>query len=461
MWPEIEGELSQSYGRIAIRPYGPRRTFVAMLFSFGPRSSLLLPFVVPGAVATLWLLGRAVRRGAAPDALLALLIALPTLSVSQWLLGYAGWFDSHDGHSTIMFYVPWRAIMLLGPAYYLYFRSLTNQEFSWRRQAWHLVPGLLELGLFAAAAIYDLLWCRGIKGQVLPDFFGTKGAAATALDGLYFPEALLGYALLLGYGLRVLADYRRYRHYLNDNFSDPERLRFAGLRQLLVLQALVLTVGFAFTLLNYVFEFNYDVSWYFFALRGVLIYGLIVVGIQANYAAATTPLRFGAAPAPVPSAAEALPNAVAEAPPAAADTALLPTAVPSPPTPLVGPEAGLPPTALPPELLPWRDKLLALMATEQPWLEPELTLTELAQRLRTNPGLLSKVINMGCGQNFNDFVNTYRVEEARRKLADPRFGHYSLVGVALESGFNSKSTFNRVFKKLLDQAPSEVARPKS
>ncbi len=74
-----------------------------MLFSFGPRSALLLPFVVPGAVATLWLLGRAMRRGAAPDALLALLIALPTLSVSQWMLGYAGWFDSHDGYSTFMF----------------------------------------------------------------------------------------------------------------------------------------------------------------------------------------------------------------------------------------------------------------------------------------------------------------------------------------------------------------------
>jgi AraC-like DNA-binding protein len=116
---------------------------------------------------------------------------------------------------------------------------------------------------------------------------------------------------------------------------------------------------------------------------------------------------------------------------------------------------------LPSELLPWRDKLLLLMADERPWLEPELTLTELAQRLRTNPALLSKVINAGCGQNFNDFVNTYRVQEARRKLADPRFGHYSLVGVALESGFNSKSTFNRVFKKLLGQAPSEVARPKS
>ncbi|WP_125916537.1 helix-turn-helix domain-containing protein [Hymenobacter coccineus] len=121
----------------------------------------------------------------------------------------------------------------------------------------------------------------------------------------------------------------------------------------------------------------------------------------------------------------------------------------------------MPAAPLPPELGPWRDKLLALMADEQPWLEPELTLTELAHRLRTHPALLSKVINAGCGQNFNDFVNTYRVQEARRKLADPRFGHYSLVGVALESGFNSKSTFNRVFKKLLDQAPSEVMRPKS
>lgn len=170
------------------------------------------------------------------------------------MLGYVGWFDSHDGHSTVMFYVPWQAGMLLGPAYYLYFRSLTNQEFTGRRLAWHLVPGLLELGLFAAATLYNLLWCRGIKGQVLPDFFGTKGAAATALDGPYFPEALLGY------GLWVLADYRRYRRYLNDNFSNPERLRFAGLRQLLVLQALVLTVGFVFTLLNYVVEFNYDVS---------------------------------------------------------------------------------------------------------------------------------------------------------------------------------------------------------
>ena len=74
------------------------------------------------------------------------------------------------------------------------------------------------------------------------------------------------------------------------------------------------------------------------------------------------------------------------------------------------------------------------MAAEQPRLEPEPMPTELAQRLRTNPGLLSRVVNTGCGQNLSNLVNTYRVQEARR---------LSLVGMALERGFNSKPTFNR------------------
>jgi AraC-like DNA-binding protein len=101
------------------------------------------------------------------------------------------------------------------------------------------------------------------------------------------------------------------------------------------------------------------------------------------------------------------------------------------------------------------------MAAEQPWLEPELSLTELAHRLKTAPALLSRTINAGCGQNFNDFVNRYRVQAAAARLADPRFAHYSLIGVALDCGFNSKSTFNRVFKKMMGHPPNEVARPKS
>jgi AraC-like DNA-binding protein len=439
-----------------------------MLFQFGARTALLLPFVVPGATAVLWLLARALRRATLADALLALLIGLPTLTIAQWMLGFAGWYDSHDVHSTLMFYVPWQGSLLLGPAYYLYFRSLTNQEFQLWPRAWrHFWPGLLKIGLFVGAALYDLGWLRGVRGQVLPYHFGTKGPAVALLDKLNQPIACLVYVLLPAYGWLVLADYRRYRRYLDDNFSDAERLRFAGLRHLLLLQALSLALSLLFEILDLAFDFGYTEAWNYFALRGVLIYGLIVVGIQANYAAATSPLRFNASAAPEESAeasaatsgaAESIaaPAAAIPATAAAASIGSLATLGASDALPAAGP-----PLALPPELLPWRAKLLALMTTEQPWLEPELTLTELAQRLRLSPNVLSKVINAGCGQNFNDFVNTYRVQEARRKLADARFAHYSLVGVALESGFNSKSTFNRVFKKLTGQAPGELPRPKA
>jgi AraC-like DNA-binding protein len=444
-----------------------------MLFQFGARTALLLPFVVPGLAAALWLLVRALRRGTLPDALLALLIGLPTLTIAQWMLGFAGWYDSHDGYSTLMFYVPWQISLLIGPGYYLYFRSLTNQEFQLRPRAWrHFGPGLLKIALFVGAALYDLGWLRGVQGQPLPYHFGTKGPAVALLDKLNQPVAALVYVLLPAYGWLVLADYRRYRRYLNDNFSDAERLRFAGLRHLLLLQALSLGLSLVFEILDVAFDFGYTEAWNYFALRGVLIYGLIVVGIQANYAAATSPLRFDAsageasdatsgAPTTTPTASTTTP-VLSEAPPIASQGTLVVSLAP-PAASVAEPAAAeaAAPLALPPDLLPWRDKLLTLMATEQPWLEPELTLTELAQRLRLSPSVLSKVINAGCGQNFNDFVNTYRVEEARRKLADARFSHYSLVGVALESGFNSKSTFNRVFKKLTGLAPGELARPKA
>ena len=426
-----------------------------MLFQFGPRSALLLPFVVPGAVAALWLLVRAARRGTWPDAWLALLIVVPTFSIAQWMLGFAGWYDSHDGYSTAMFYVPWQLNLLLGPAYYFYFRSLASQEFRPGLRIWgHLGPGILRVALFGVALAYDLGWWRGLRGQALPYHFGTKGPVAQWLDGLSQPVAYLLYPLLPLYCWWVLADYRRYTHYLNDNFSDPERLRFAGFRQLLLLQVGSLGLSLLFEVLDGVFDFGYVQAWYYFVLRGLFIYALIAVGLQANYAAASNPLRFD--PDALPDAPAAEPGAVADHPKGVMGE---PDSVLDEPDSVLG--SPKMPASLPPELRPWRARLLALMADEQPWLEPELTLTELAQRLRTNPGLLSKVINTGCGQNFNDFVNTYRVQEACRKLADARFAHYSLVGVALESGFNSKSTFNRVFKKLTGQAPGEVTRPKS
>jgi len=98
--------------------------------------------------------------------------------------------------------------------------------------------------------------------------------------------------------------------------------------------------------------------------------------------------------------------------------------------------------------------LLTLMATEHPYREPELTLPALAERLKSTPHKLSEVLNRELSQTFFDFVNGYRVEEVRERLADPSTKHLNILALGLDAGFASKSTFNQAFKKLTGQTPS-------
>lgn len=106
-------------------------------------------------------------------------------------------------------------------------------------------------------------------------------------------------------------------------------------------------------------------------------------------------------------------------------------------------------------------RLLNHMETEKPYVDGELTLPKLAERLSIPPQHLSQTINERLQQNFFDFVNTYRVEEAKRRLLDPAKQHYSVLAIAEEVGFNSKSAFNSVFKKHVRMTPSEFRKAKT
>lgn len=96
------------------------------------------------------------------------------------------------------------------------------------------------------------------------------------------------------------------------------------------------------------------------------------------------------------------------------------------------------------ELIP---KIKHIFSTEKVFLEPELTLSELALKLKTNTSLLSAAINQGFGKNFNDFVNEYRIREFEKQLDNPDNKNYTKLAIALDCGFNSKATFNRALKK--------------
>ena len=99
--------------------------------------------------------------------------------------------------------------------------------------------------------------------------------------------------------------------------------------------------------------------------------------------------------------------------------------------------------------------LLELMERDRPFLDPEITLPKLAQTLGIPSAHLSQLLNDGLGRNFYEFINGYRVAESRRRLAKPEAARDKLIAVALECGFNSLATFNRVFKSIVGRTPSD------
>ncbi|QNL51653.1 ABC transporter permease [Olivibacter sp. SDN3] len=86
--------------------------------------------------------------------------------------------------------------------------------------------------------------------------------------------------------------------------------------------------------------------------------------------------------------------------------------------------------------------------------DPELSLNSLAEKLQLGPHELSRIINTVLKKSFNDFINEYRVAYVIQKMQDPAYDHITLLGIAFESGFNSKTTFNRAFKQLTGESPA-------
>ncbi|RWX00321.1 helix-turn-helix domain-containing protein [Flavobacterium cerinum] len=105
-----------------------------------------------------------------------------------------------------------------------------------------------------------------------------------------------------------------------------------------------------------------------------------------------------------------------------------------------------------------KSSLIQLMENKKPFLDAELSLFKLASQLDVSSHTLSYIINQGCNENFYQFINRYRIEEAKKMIQDPNMKHLSLIGIAFEVGFNSKTVFNTTFKKMTNQTPSEFKK---
>ncbi|OMQ12976.1 AraC family transcriptional regulator [[Flexibacter] sp. ATCC 35103] len=102
--------------------------------------------------------------------------------------------------------------------------------------------------------------------------------------------------------------------------------------------------------------------------------------------------------------------------------------------------------------------LIEVMHTKKPFLDPELSVFKLASQLDISSHQLSYIINKGFDENFYQFINGHRIEEAKKMIQDPNMQHLNLIGIAFEVGFNSKTVFNTTFKKRTNQTPSEFKK---
>lgn len=109
------------------------------------------------------------------------------------------------------------------------------------------------------------------------------------------------------------------------------------------------------------------------------------------------------------------------------------------------------------ELIQWKKNIDQLVKNKV-FLDSGVTLQDTASRLQTNTTMVSRVINQGYGLNFNDFVNRIKLEEVLNKIEAGEHKKLTLSALAETCGFNSKSTFNRAFKKFMNENPSDYVK---
>ncbi|MCC3157474.1 helix-turn-helix domain-containing protein [Hymenobacter sp. 15J16-1T3B] len=399
-----------------------------MQIPFTPVVVLLLAVVAQAVFAAglLWLAPHNRR----PNRLLALLM----LAIALWILD--GFFRAANvyGQNANWYFAPIYYSFAFGPLLYLYVRSLTNHAFRLRpRQLWHFAPVLLQAGLYATLRLTDYptrLW-----------FWEHVHRPYTYR--LEFIGTWLSLMVYLALSLRLL---RQYRRYLDDNFSETSQLRLRWLRVLLVLLAVVSAQWLVEVVLREFFGLYYRYD-YSTELLGAVVFCIGVVGLrQADMQA----VHFAADVEPLGKAPTALVWATETAPPAAPGGPM-PGAARSQAQAAARQQPAVDARVL--------ERIRRALEDEQLFRNPTLTLAELAAHTDLPTRLISFTVNQGFGKSFNDLVNGYRVAEVQRRLTRTDDAQrLTLLGIAFESGFNSKTTFNRIFKQVTGVAPSEFGK---
>jgi len=331
-----------------------------------------------------------------------------SLYVSVYTISPAGFFLQNPW--LINLYIS--LLLLNGPFLYWYVKSLIHKDFKPIREIFlHLIPFLLfNLYLIIFFSSRDIL--KNTEGMNasrkidLPFIY---------LIFLFFIAISVPYYIL--WSIRLL---RNHRKNISNTFSALENRNLIWLRNLTVILGITWTILVAIFFTHHVlllFSDDFCINGLFLTLSVFIIF----VGYFGIYQPAIFTSRL-----PEPS------------------IDILTENIPYSGSPLKMED-----------IQKYLSSLSDYMETNKPYLNNELTLYQLSEKVKIQPHTLSRIINEYHHQNFFDYINHYRVQEFKAAVADPKYKDYSLLGIAFECGFNSKSAFNRMFKKSTGLTPSQ------
>jgi AraC-like DNA-binding protein len=298
-------------------------------------------------------------------------------------------------------------VFLIPPALYFYTLSLIYRDFKFKKiHALNLIPFIFDF-IFIAFKFHSNN--ADVKRELIVTGAAFNGTA-------FWIRTNIIHALVFGYIIAALLALRKYRLKIRDTYSFTERTNMSWLSWILIwyfsIELVYTTKHLVFLLIGQYFEILVLI-----ANGSYLVFSVFVV-----YKGLRQPDIF---------------NGIDEN----------------------GRKQKYRKYLLPqPQKQYYLEKLLAFMDDAKPYLDPTLSMPDLAEKIPVAPHYLSQIINDSLNQNFFDFVNSYRIRESKKLLADISAHKKTILHILYETGFNSKSVFNEAFKKHTGMTPSEFRR---
>lgn len=383
-----------------------------MFPNFNFYSTPLLILVIQGLIFAFLLLSRYHRKRNISDLFLGFILLFTCYSQTCYTIGFMGWYDAY--RTTKINYFLYNISIVLAPLIYLYVKSVTESNFKFKKK-YYLHFGFTALFLIYRMGIY-------VYDSLQPEFDTYQnGVLKINLDEAYVQPVMsfIEFPFMLLYLAFTLQLFYNYRKKIIQYFSNTYNLELNWILSFLILFSILFLYNTVQTIIGvFVTDLGYQERWW---LNLITALTTIYVGIKGyfTYTTKLNLLNFNFSPSnhkiTVASLTE-LSQEISED-----DISIV------------------------------KDN----MEINKAYLNPDINLSDMAIQVNMSRTKLSEVINSGFNKNFNDFVNTYRVEAFKSMLKENKHKQLSLLGIAMDCGFNSKATFNRVFRKLTNTSPSE------